>query len=99
MKKEHSNDQENFILKKIRYYQGSIKDFEDFWNSKISDGESEESDETKSLRKRNDELNKAFEIIPLERECGDECDDECDDECRERKKKKHIHKKIEKREP
>lgn len=67
-KKEVANDQENFILKKIRYYQGSIKDYETFWNDKISEGEREESPETKSFAKRNAELNKAFEIIPVEKD-------------------------------
>ena len=67
-KKEVANDQENFILKKIRYYQGSIKDYETFWNDKISEGEREESPETKSFTKRNAELNKAFEIIPVEKD-------------------------------
>lgn len=67
-KKEVTNDQENFILKKIRYYQGSIKDYETFWNDKISEGEREESPETKSFAKRNAELNKAFEIIPVEKD-------------------------------
>ena len=58
-------NQEDFILKKIRYYQGSIKDFETYWNKKISQGESEESKETKSFKKTNADLNKAFEIIPV----------------------------------
>lgn len=67
-KKEVADNQENFILKKIRYYQGSIKDYETFWNEKISEGEREESPETKSFAKRNAELNKAYEIIPVEKD-------------------------------
>lgn len=67
-KKEAANNQENFLLKKIRYYQGSIKDYETFWNEKISEGEREESPETKSFAKKNAELNKAFEIIPVEQD-------------------------------
>ncbi len=67
-KKVTGGDQENFLLKKIRYYQGSVKDYETFWNEKISEGEREESPETKSFAKRNAELNKAFEIIPVEQD-------------------------------
>ena len=71
MNKEKKNvidNQEDFILKKIRYYQGTIDDFDTFWNKKISEGEKEESPETKSFAKRNAELNKAFEIIPVEKD-------------------------------
>ena len=72
MKKEKKNKpvegQEDFILKKIRYYQGTIKDYDDFWNQKIAQGISEESPETKSFAKRNAELNKAYEIVPVEKD-------------------------------
>ena len=71
MDKENKNvvdNQEDFILKKIRYYQGTIDDFDTFWNKKIAEGEKEESPETKSFAKRNAELNKAFEIIPVEKD-------------------------------
>jgi hypothetical protein len=61
-------DKENFILKKIRYYQASIADFETFWNEKIKESQSEISDETKLLKKHNDDLNKDFDIVPLENE-------------------------------
>lgn len=64
MAKEIDN-QENLTLKKIRYYQGSIKDYETFWNDKISQSESEISPETKNLASHNADLNKAFEIIPV----------------------------------
>ena len=67
-KKEVVDNQEDFILKKIRYYQGTIKDYETFWNDKISEGEREECPETKSFAKRNAELNKAYEIIPVEQD-------------------------------
>ena len=67
-KKNVVNNQEDFILKKIRYYQGTIDDFDTFWNKKIAEGEKEESPETKSFAKRNAELNKAFEIIPVEKD-------------------------------
>ena len=67
--------QEDFILKKIRYYQGSIKDFDDFWNQKIAQGVSEESPETKSFVQRNAELNKAFEIVPVEKDETTLCTD------------------------
>ena len=64
MAKEIDN-QENLTLKKIRYYQGTIKDYETFWNEKIAQGVSEISPETKGLANHNADLNKAFEIIPV----------------------------------
>lgn len=60
-------ENENFILKKIRYYQASVADFETFWNEKIKESQSEISDETKKIKKQNDNLNKNFEIIPVEK--------------------------------
>ena len=78
MDKENKNvvdNQEDFILKKIRYYQGTIDDFDTFWNKKIAEGEKEESPETKSFTKRNAELNKAFEIIPVEKDDTVICND------------------------
>lgn len=71
MNKEKKNvvdNQEDFILKKIRYYQGTIDDYDTFWKKKIAEGEKEESPETKSFTKRNADLNKAFEIIPVEKD-------------------------------
>ena len=68
IKKEVVDNQEDFILKKIRYYQGTIDDFETFWNKKAAEGEKEECPETKSFAKRNAELNKAFEIVPVEKD-------------------------------
>ena len=65
-KKKPVEGKEDFILKKIRHYQGNIKDYETFWNQKIAEGEREESPETKACQKHNVELNKAFEIIPVE---------------------------------
>lgn len=59
------NNQEDLTLKKIRYYQGTIKDFETFWNDKIKQGESETSPETKACKDKNADLNKAFDIIPV----------------------------------
>lgn len=59
-------EKENFILKKIRYYQATIADYETFWNEKIKESQSEISDETKELKKHNDDLNKDFEIVPVE---------------------------------
>ena len=67
-KKNMVDDQEDFILKKIRYYQGTIDDYDTFWKKKIAEGEKEESPETKSFTKRNADLNKAFEIIPVEKD-------------------------------
>ena len=74
-KKNVVDNQEDFILKKIRYYQGTIDDFDTFWNKKIAEGEKEESPETKSFAKRNAELNKAFEIIPVEKDDTVICND------------------------
>lgn len=67
-KAEEPSGEENFLLKKIRYYQGTIKDYDTYWNEKIAEGEREESPETKSFAKRNAELNKAFEIVPVEKD-------------------------------
>ena len=44
-------EKENFILKKIRYYQATIADYETFWNEKIKESQSETSDDTKKLKK------------------------------------------------
>ena len=74
-KKNVVDNQEDVILKKIRYYQGTIDDFDTFWNKKIAEGEKEESPETKSFTKRNAELNKAFEIIPVEKDDTVICND------------------------
>ena len=68
IKKEVVDNQEDFILKKIRYYQGTIDDYETFWNKKAAEGEKEECPETKSFVKKNADLNKAFEIIPVEKD-------------------------------
>jgi len=65
-KKVPVEGQENFLLKKIRYYQGSIEDFDTYWKQKSAEGEKEESPETKACKVKNAELNKAFEIIPVE---------------------------------
>ena len=46
-------EKENFILKKIRYYQATIADYETFWDEKIKESESEISDETKELKNPN----------------------------------------------
>lgn len=67
--------QEDFILKKIRYYQGTIDDYETFWNKKAAEGEKEECPETKNLKKKNDDLNKAFVIVPVEKDDTVMCKD------------------------
>lgn len=59
---------EDFTLKKIRHFQGTIDDYKTFWEKKIAEGVSEESDETKSLKPKNDDLNRDFDIIPVEKE-------------------------------
>ena len=74
------DNQEDFILKKIRFYQGTIKDYDTFWNQKIAEGEKEESPETKAFQKSNAELNKAFEIIPVEKDETVMCTDVTSDE-------------------
>lgn len=61
-------DKENFILKKIRYYQATVSDYETFWNEKIKESQSEISDETKKLKKHNDDLNKDFVIVKVEKD-------------------------------
>ena len=61
-------EKENFILKKIRYYQATVSDYETFWNEKIKESQSELSNETKDLKTHNDDLNKDFEIVPVEKD-------------------------------
>jgi hypothetical protein len=65
-KHKYNMSKENFILKKIRYYQATIADYETFWNEKIKESQSEISDDTKKLKKHNDDLNKDFNIVPVE---------------------------------
>lgn len=67
-KKVPVEGQEDFILKKIRYYQGTIDDYETYWNKKAAEGEKEECPETKNLKKHNDELNKSYVIVPVEKD-------------------------------
>lgn len=62
VKKEEGED---FILKKIRYYQGTIDDFQSYWDKRTAEGERELSPETRSIKPKNDALNKAFEIVPV----------------------------------
>lgn len=59
-------EKENFTLKKIRYYQGTIDDYAKYWEKRINDDESNKSDDIKKIRDRNAQLNKDFEIIPVE---------------------------------
>lgn len=59
---------EDFTLKKIRHFQGTIDDYKTFWEKKISEGVSDESEETKNLKQHNDDLNRDFEIIPVEKD-------------------------------
>lgn len=68
MEKNKEKNKEDFILKKIRHYQGSVDDFATFWKKKCEEGEHEESKETKALKTKNDDLNKAYTIIPVEEE-------------------------------
>ena len=51
IKKEVVDNQEDFILKKIRYYQGTIDDYETFWNKKAAEGEKEECPDYQVHRK------------------------------------------------
>lgn len=104
IRKEDVDNQEDFILKKIRYYQGTIDDYETFWNKKISEGEKEECPETKSFAKRNAELNKAFEIVPVEKDetvltkdiiSSKSADEKPSDDEEDDKSKKKAAKKVE----
>lgn len=61
-------EKENFILKKIRHYQGTIADYATYWEQRTQEGLSQESSETKSLKKKNDDLNKDYEIIPVKKD-------------------------------
>lgn len=61
-------EKEDFTLKKIRHFQGTIDDYKTFWDKKIAEGLSEESEETKSLKQKNDDLNRNFDIIPVEKD-------------------------------
>lgn len=58
-------NKEDFTLKKIRYYQATIDDYATFWEKKIAESSSEESEEHKSLKQKNEDLNKSFEIVPV----------------------------------
>lgn len=59
-------EKEDFILKKIRHYQGTIDDYKTYWEKRVKEGLEEESEETKSLKKKNDDLNKDFDIYPVQ---------------------------------
>jgi hypothetical protein len=61
-------EKEDFILKKIRHFQGSVADYASYWEKKIADGKAQESKDTKALKSKNDDLNKDYEIIPVERD-------------------------------
>ena len=104
IRKEDVDNQEDFILKKIRYYQGTIDDYETFWNKKAAEGEKEECPETKSFAKRNAELNKAFEIVPVEKDetvltkdiiSSKSADEKPSDDEEDDKSKKKAAKKVE----
>ena len=72
MEKNKKKNKEDFILKKIRHFQGSVKDFATYWERKCEEGVEEESEETKELKKQNDDLNKAYTIVPVEDDEGSE---------------------------
>ena len=59
---------EDFTLKKIRHFQGTIDDYKTYWEKRVAEGVEEESEETKSLKSKNDDLNKDFEIYPVEKD-------------------------------
>lgn len=59
---------ENFILKKIRHFQGTVDDYATYWEKRIAEGQSELSQDTKNLKKKNDDLNKDYEIIPVNKD-------------------------------
>lgn len=60
--------EEDFILKKIRHYQGTIDDYASYWEKRAKEGLAEESPETKALKAKNDDLNKDYEIIPVKKD-------------------------------
>lgn len=66
MKKHNRENQENPILKRIRYYQGSIKDFETFWKEKENESKSGSNIGRDDIRKKNDDLNKSFNIVKVD---------------------------------
>lgn len=68
MDKINQTDKEDFILKKIRYYQGTIDDYASYWERRAQEGKSQESPETKALKSKNDDLNKDYIIRPVERD-------------------------------
>ena len=61
-------NKEDFTLKKIRHFQGTIEDYKTYWERKIAEGVSEECEETKSLKTKNDDLNRDYDIIPVEKD-------------------------------
>lgn len=63
-----TNDNENITLKKIRYYQGTIKDFDTFWQDKIKESQKESKLNLDDRKKKNNELNKSYKIIPVDNE-------------------------------
>ena len=64
----NDKNKEDFTLKKIRHFQGTIDDYASFWERKIAEGVAEECEETKSLKKKNDDLNRDFDIYPVEKD-------------------------------
>lgn len=66
MNKDNKKDQENPILKRIRYYQGSIKDFETFWKEKENESKSNSNIDRDNIRKNNGDLNKSFNIVKVD---------------------------------
>lgn len=61
-------EKEDFILKKIRHFQGTIDDYKTYWEKRISEGEEEECEDTKSLKSKNDDLNRDYEIYPVKKD-------------------------------
>ena len=61
-------NKEDYTLKKIRYYQATIDDYAAFWEKKIADSRSESTTDMDSIRKRKDDLNRSYEIRPVEKD-------------------------------
>lgn len=61
-------NKEDYTLKKIRHYQATIDDYAEFWERKIADSKSESNIDRESIKKKNKNLNKSFEIRPVERD-------------------------------
>lgn len=61
-------NKEDYTLKKIRYYQGTIDDYAQFWERKIAESKADTAVNREDIKKKNDDLNKDYVIRPVERD-------------------------------